>query len=542
MRIPILILAGLVIFRAWLFLNYYLVRDVYFYSDDAIYAILAGRLLRGDLWTGFHPIWNPGFPLITIPFYLITQSFEKAQIIVSMVSATLLPLAMFWTLKRFSIRLALVSAFLIVFAAGLQRFVTSEGISEPFFILLMWVSVSFGWLYLTTERLRYVILSGIFFGLTYLTRTDIVGIFAAFFLIVLIKAFKKVKTRKQAVSALGKIVIFLGAFWLVNLPYISVVSAQVGGFTLSGKYAMVGSYYPFQINKTGSTFMQDVDSVDYPNFKSVYFDKYKTVSYVYQEFRKGSIFHFARDTFQGILKIFYTDSKNFFSGIGIWLAATGLILGVLDRRLRRFTTYLLLLWLSEILWITFFMAPLSRYLSFSYPFFFCMQAVAITLISLKGGNWICKIFQVKKDYINILSTGLVLMFLGLFVFQNFKVMDFYNPKPDKRNLSNKKIGEWIKSQDIRVIGARFEAIGYYGNAKTIYIPAAKPYEIVDYMKRWGVEYFFIHPSEAGDDYVRPITKPDFSHPDLELVKIFEDGTLTWKVNLTPEEREGNLRK
>lgn len=92
-----------------------------------------------------------------------------------------------------------------------------------------------------------------------------------------------------------------------------------------------------------------------------------------------------------------------------------------------------------------------------------------------------------------------------------------------------------------MIAVRHEAIGFYSNAENIYIPVAAPEEIIRYLKDWGVEYLIIRPGDAGYDFVRPITRKDFLHPDLTLVKEFNDQTIVWKVNLTEKEKKVNRR-
>ena len=189
------------------------------------------------------------------------------------------------------------------------------------------------------------------------------------------------------------------------------------------------------------------------------------------------------------------------------------------------------------------MAPHYRYLIFALPFFFYLQAVGIYSVSGIISNVISLPIPIKVK--NLSRQGIFFIILSLllgdifFKNANFNALRGIQPMVARKNM--KVVGEWLKSQDIQLIGGRMEGISYYADARLVYVPSAAPNLIVKYLKSWGVEYFVLRPDDAGYEVVRPITRSDFQHPDLSLVHVFEDGTIVWKIKLTETEKLINQR-
>lgn len=578
-----------IILKGVLYYNQFLGREVYFYSDDAIYAMLSQRFLSGEA-SAFNPYWNAGFPLVMIPFYLITYSFEKAQVLVSMVSHLLLILVMYVTLKKISPILGMVAAFITAFSPALTRLVTYLGISEPFYILLLWLGIFFGWQAINSKRLKYFILTGLLFGGAYLTRTDAIYTLATFLVVAILvftfklrsvpKPFnlltilgflssliayagnilsryrivgwqpsariyglwvfslglaifgtffefkKKLDPNQLKKYSLG-ILLLLLIFLAVNLPYILSISQSLGRITISGKYAYIGSAHPFTPEKDRlTTWAQDIWSIDYPNYNSPYYDSARILPLLWNGLDTG--LEFLPKKIGTNLSFFAYD--NLFTNLEAILTILGFLAAVLSRKYTWFALYLGIIWLGSLLSVSYFMDSADRYVAFFLPFFFTSQAFAVYLLAKSLG---------KIEPLFLILT--IIIFVSTFFSKNVDVKSFYQIEKTGRNSDQKIIGDWLKSQNIKFFMGRTEGIAFYAQAKMIYIPAAPPEVIIQFAKAWGVEYIVSRPTESSWDYMRPIVDPNFTHPDLKLVHSFYENSLVWKVNLTEVEKQFNFR-
>ncbi len=519
-----LLLLFFLLIKLFIYSNYYFHwNSVYFLSDDAIYAALAKRFFQGKFFEAVHPIWNPGFPLATIPFFLLVKSWEKAQFLVSILSSLALPLVAYFFIKKYSQTLAIIIVFVFTFSLPIHELVVVRGITEPLYILSLWSGIFTSYKGVETKKNIYYLVSGFLFGLTYLIRTDVMGILIW---VVIILTFVSLLSTKK-IAFIIPLVYFGIAFLIVNLPYFVIMSREFGRPTISGKYAFIGAPPPFALNQQkNTTFMQDVDSIDMPNYHSVYFNNELVLDAFYKNFlsKSGSGRWFTKRYFLQILSQYTTrNSDDFFLGNWLLLALVGLVGGLFIPTYRKLTLYLLPIWFVGTLWTAAFMAVMFRYLSFTLPFFLYLEALSIYLIS----RFLSLPF---KKYSRLIQFTIISILLSYYFVANNMPKLLLNREPLKGRFTyNKIVGDWIKNNNIKLIGARQEAFAFYGDAKTIYIPAVESEKIVKYMKDWKAEYIIMRPDDAGYDFMRPITKPDYKHPDLILSHAFEDGTLAWKI-------------
>lgn len=534
--------------RIVIYNNYYQGREVYLYSDNAIYAALSKRLLNGDILNLFHPYWNPGFPIFTTPFYLLVESWEKAQILVSMTSAVLLILVMFWFFRRFSLLFSFIVACLTAFSASLQKLVIVEGITEPLYILFLWLSIFLGWVTITTNKLRFYLLSGAFWALAYLVRTEAISLMALFLSIVVFMHLARYRT-SGFIPTLKLILIRLGAllaiFFLLNSPYIIAQSIHLSKFTISGKYAFFGTGPPYALERDRvSTLAQDIWSIDFPNYHSPYYNSDRTIDLFSRFYKNGTLLDGSVKSIQSSLFQYKSiNTDNFFVGFGLVFALVGFVCGLTVKKFRLLTVYLSSMWVVGFLWVNIFMAPHYRYLIFALPFFFYLNSLTIYLIARKIFETIAYLFPMKLGNsvgmllsISVLALLIVKLFVDNIDINGFRVIPIRTQHKDQ-----KIIGEWLKSQDIKLIGGRMEGVPFYAGAELVYMPSDSPEKIINYMKFWGVEYLLARPDEAGYEIVRPISRSEYNHPDLTKIHIFDDGSIVWKIKLSDSERQFNQR-
>ena len=335
------------------------------------------------------------------------------------------------------------------------------------------------------------------------------------------------------------------AFLLVNLPYIIFISMELGRPTLSGKYAYVGTgpYYALE-NDRITTMAQDIWSTDYIDYSSPYFNPKRATDFMIERLKNGGAAQNAKKLFLESLQLYKSENtNNFFVGFGLYMALAGFAFGVLSSRFRILTLYFTLLCLAGLIWVSFFMSAHYRYLVFALPFFFYLQTLAIYASGLFT-LFLAKLIFPSRWTVKVAGLLIILIpcfLLTDFFLRNVEISAFTSKKFTGGYKDHKIIGEWIKSQNIKVMGGRVEAIPFYANAKLVYMPSSPPGDIVRYMKAWGVEYLLVRPPEVGYDFVAQIANPKFEHPDLTLFKRFDEGSLIWRVKLTEEEKKNNLR-
>lgn len=575
--------------------------EYYLGYDDAIYALLSQKFLSGEFNLAFHPYWNAGFPLITIPFYLVTGSWESSQILVSITSHILLVLVMYLSLRRISLAVSLLTAFFTAFSPSFTKLVTAGGITEPFYVLLFWLAVYFGWQIVTNGKmdhrpsvLKAAVFAGLFFGLAYLTRTEVIYTFSVFLLFLALSVFLRLKTFPSIskvtflslagaslaylylpLTRLSKFTTFKFMIFrstkgiLFALPF--VIAAVLSIFFERNKVSLVSGVkklvpvfgillitfllvnlpYAATISKSlgkptlsgkysflGSAhpFTPEKDRMTSwaQDIWSIDFHNYRSPYY-----DSGKIFaqvwkfldHALEATWGKIsTNISFLAHDNVFSDFEALLILFGFVVAVLQVKFRKFAFYLFVLWLGSLVFVSHFMDVAARYLAFSFPMFYIAQAIAIVGIAT--------FFSRARPFFLSL---IVIVFAIWYFDRNFDTKHFTPAARTITNFDQKLIGDYLMSQGIDLVMARTEGLVFYSNAKIVYMPAANPETIIRFAKAWGVEYLVSRPAESSWDYMRPIVDPKFKHPDLELKHKFDEGTLIWKVKLTEEEKLHNFR-
>ena len=529
--------AGMVLVRCLIYWNYLKGWGVCFYSDSAVYASLARRVYEGDFFGGIHPIWNPGLPFAMVPFYALLGGWEKAQVAVSMTAVILLIPVMFWWLGKVDKALALGVAVMVAFSARVQELVVLQGVSEPLYMLFLWLAVGAGFLALTKGKVWFWVLAAGGFAGAYLVRTDGMGVLGGFLVLAVAWIWKeRARGRKRWV----KLVWFLLVFVLSISPYVLVMSKQLGKVTLSGKYVFYGSPPPFVLDEDRMSLLyQDVDSWDFLNAKSPFFDSERATVMFRKFLANGSFYQEAMKSGKRSFVVYKEMIEGDILGrLGVGLAILGFVVGCLRRNWRLVNLYLSVMFVAGLAWVALFMAPAYRYLFFGLTILFCWQVMG--LVGL--GEGVLRVFGKKKG--GEIGVGLlvVVVLVGLWGVRGRGYLDLGRTVVSSSHCNLKEVGEWLKGRGVETVGGIMEAVSFYGGAKFVYRPVATPEKIVEYFKVWGVEYFAINQNDAGYDFIRPLAEPNFSHPDLTLLKQFDDGSLVWKVRLTKEEKLFNEQK
>lgn len=269
----LLLVLSALFFGAWLFILPVLKTfgQQTLFSDDAIHAILARKVLEGGLESAFHLTWAPMFPwLIALlnKFFMVPIEDGGRMITSLSLVARIVPT---WFLAReiFGRRPAIFALLIIVPASF---FITGTLASQPetLYSFLLITAASFGWLGLRDLKPVWFALSGTFMSLTFLTRHEGFLMSIPIIVFMLLAVFLS----KRKIEVLSKTIVpFFVAFLVVSFPYLRFTRQVYGSWAISPKagitFTQPGNPFGKYQDKNGLTTLAQVFfSPDEPNYNS----------------------------------------------------------------------------------------------------------------------------------------------------------------------------------------------------------------------------------------------------------------------------------
>lgn len=204
-----------------------LIQPGYIKLDGTIYAKIAESFVKGDFLEAFRGVFPPVYPFLMGVFHLFVPDVELAGELVSFVfGVSLIYITFFFFNRFFGHQYAIAGSFFVAIHPFLVRY-SSTVLSESVATFLFTLSVFFfyrGWV---DERTGDVNISGIFLGLTYLTRPEYVVYAVPMVMLLLYK-----KRFSQSVY-------FLLCFLIFIVPYVFYLKAETGQWVLSQKAILV---------------------------------------------------------------------------------------------------------------------------------------------------------------------------------------------------------------------------------------------------------------------------------------------------------------
>lgn len=212
-------------------------------ADGVTYAHIAKNiLLDGNL--GWQATWAPPFYSILIAgIYQFVDNFHISGYLVNLASLWLLPIAVYLLASSmFDKRVGIVAAIL---TALHPHFLSVPGIMEPeaTYTALLVFSVAFSWLAYSRNSVIYGVLSGLFFSMSYLTRSEGFMIFA----FVLSAVFFLHIRDKKGIWSLKYVAAMLIVFILVSLPYLVFLKGTYGKWVMSPKSSYVQIWMKWKV-------------------------------------------------------------------------------------------------------------------------------------------------------------------------------------------------------------------------------------------------------------------------------------------------------
>lgn len=495
-------------YRLFIILN----SKVTFYSDDAIYATLARFALEGNWSKFFHPTWPPLYPFATAIAYLIFGNWEFSARFISAIAGSIILIPVFILSK--DILSKTVRILLIISVGAILPLVKLS--SLPFSdvlaaLLIICALTSVFTFFQQTSKLKPLLWAGIFLGLVTLTRAEgtmFFGLTLAFLLI-----FWTIQTILAAWKSKFSLKLFLPLFtfilvYLITVsPYAIAMRIKLGEWTLSQKFSnQVQQGHSFAL-KNGTTWIQEVDSISSPNYKSPYFRN--GLSYVLDNF------DYFRWWFWQKLAIWKMVFAANFPSYVIILFALGL-LKLFQKR--NFWSLNYLLWvLAWAIPVTIFSTPLAdiRYLLWT--------SIIFTFLYYLSLDQLAKFFT-KNSLIKIILP--CLGFALSLTWPLFSVPSTLQPLQIATSITKDyyfpeiiEASSWInQNSDKPKIMMRHEGIEFLTRGQTIYLPQADYAQTIDYSRKHSVDYLIAWDQElGGDKYLSNLFQEDFTSSELEKV-------------------------
>ncbi len=173
--VPALVVVILVSSAAWIYTVATATEDDYVkMADGQAYVVMAQSLIDNHtfLWAGGpSEHYGPLYPLYLVPFYLVSRDLAATKAAILIMGASALAVIYFTTRRLYGGLPALVTMGVVISMPTLLL-MTSRNLSEFFMVMLYTLTIY--WLYRSLEpgKQAYVILAGLFAGLTYLTKSS----------------------------------------------------------------------------------------------------------------------------------------------------------------------------------------------------------------------------------------------------------------------------------------------------------------------------------------------------------------------------------
>jgi len=486
--------------------------NITFFSDDAIYAILARFFANGDVYHAIHPTWPPLYPLLAAIFHLVSSRWETALQLVSTVAGSLLPIPLYMVAKKYLDQKS--TATFAILTSFFDPLITESlmPLSDMLSSLLTICFIFTIFFYLSRPNKKLIILAAVFNGLIYLTRSE------GFMFFSLTSAFLvmfHVLSKRKLIAFVG---FFVFTFLLITSPYTVTMSQRFHKISFTQKAsAQIKQGRSFELRKNGTTWSQVVVSVKDPNYSSDYFTG-----------GLGHVLEYGDWYWWWFLEKGEKWINLYWKLFPVW-ASVFLFIGIIKSfKKKYFWSIVYIIFISTIsILATIFATPSTeiRYLLWLFP-------ILIFFFS-KGVYETAKYARLKK--FSFLIVGMLLLFLP-----TFSTQQILHPIAFAHNFTQRHFRpeillakEYIKNDTDKKspkIMMRHEALEFYVEGTTIYTPEVPIEEIIEYARKNDVDYLISWTFElANDKELLKIVDPNSNIEGLVPVLIVPE-LIVYKLN------------
>jgi 4-amino-4-deoxy-L-arabinose transferase-like glycosyltransferase len=541
-----LILLGAVLFRMLLLSKVNLIG-----FDEVNYLKLAASGRINGLNHVLHGYWSPFYPLVVALLAYLVPDFELAGRLVQIFSVLILILLVFsFARKKFGKPIAFVTALLLAFYTLAARF-SIKAETDFIYTTLAIAGVFLAWNALECKKVWQMFVSGLLFGLAYLTRPEGIGflmvLWGVLFLVLIYQLFDKQKILKIVAMILLSGI----GFGLAAAPYIFYLHRETGTWTIStkGTVNQQGSMYvehmseyqenPFHVVSEDDTKLMQDEIYHIGNFVTRIEEQGKPVVEV-------SPTALLKKMAENYYKIITSALTQVMTAPLLLLMGLGLFGAVWDSQRARLNLYLL----SYVLFFWFILVPAFhinlRYFMPVMPLAFIWVAAGAVWFVAWGSGTLQKSvpkWPAGRSAKVVAVVGLTVVILGASVLPElFKRLGKAKHSTEEwaPAWEQKKAGLWLKEQGIKspIMMAYNHAVSFYaGNyqiKESIEIPENKIDRCLAYARHRGAKYLVLDDRyKHHHPLIAHVYEQKDVPPDLKL--IYSDkmqnglGTLIYEI-------------
>ena len=474
----------------------------FLYYDETYYLLLSRNLFSGAGYTlnGLNNICFPPFVpvLIGILTFLFSNSVFSFYILSAVSGALLVFPVYFIAVRIFDKSTGLLASILICVIPALNPFLNLHGDyagilyvgSEMLYCFLILLCLYFGYRGITRNRIADHALSGVFFGLAFLTRPEAVIPFLLMFSLAMVKWFIKRSTRSNP----GFIIMFL-VFCITILPYIIYLN------TITGKWILSGKQY---VTESVRTAMPDVyENNDWKDFISVHYrfdsKNNEMASPYWGVDRKAKLVNYKDIKTPGYravspaLKNLHVNIKNYIRGmtilypaylwIFIFFGFMSVLMSIMKKKFLVYDLFFLMLPFAASLCIALYLYVVPRHHIFIVPF--------LCLLAARGILLLCSL--IRKETMRKLC--IILIICAIFSLSARQVLSdsFISGKPGQLEKAKGYTLDYVLAEQLSrykpdVIMSWHPGIAFYAGADWQVMPFAKTETIINFALSKKVDF------------------------------------------------------
>lgn len=221
-------------------------------TDSVQYLTLAKNIMNGAgfISDGSHYpdiIRPPLYPVLVGLFHLVIKDLGLSGRLVSIVFGSLLVILVYAITKKLFGRLAAIFSSIVVILHPVFTSISLSAVTDATFAFFVNMAIFLGWLSIDKKNNKYFLLTGIIFGVSYLSRQIGILFFCGYFLFAIFWLKRDGSLVDQIVK---NITVLLIGFLILFIPYMAWVKNYNGLWIEPGfKFAEVQAQWEVEVNK-----------------------------------------------------------------------------------------------------------------------------------------------------------------------------------------------------------------------------------------------------------------------------------------------------
>lgn len=221
------------VFFAFLIRFLYIPQNTVINGDGVYYAKLGKKLIAGDIAGGISAYWSPFYSLLVGISSLFFSDSEYAGRFVSVICGTLLIIPAYFLIRNLYGRLSACLGVVLLTVHPLLIKSSGWVMTESLYTLIFTTAILSTWYALRDGKAKYFLITGLLFGLAYLTKPEAIGFIGLLLVLTLGAKFFRQKISFRSYLT-GYLLILLG-FAIFFLPYVVFLHQKTGQWTISQK-------------------------------------------------------------------------------------------------------------------------------------------------------------------------------------------------------------------------------------------------------------------------------------------------------------------